>query len=316
MRLNPSSRGALAALFALALPAVAWGGQVRGKVVGPGDDPLPGVTLTLANDVTGSSQDTVSGADGTFFFHNVPDNPYHLRATLDGFADFHADVEVRGAVPVEQTVRLTAQFSGSTTVTAEKENVALETDDSSSHVDIDKSLVRRFAAPVASRAFEAIVLSSPGFSQDENGRYHFQGGHSQQLLVIDGQPIGDQVGITFSNSLNPAIAEGIEIVTGGIPAEYGEKANGVINLTTRSALGHDGFHGDAGVGAASFSTREGSAAAGWGATAPASSWISTPRSPTASSIRCRSTTCTTMATPAACSPATTRSRPPRPTLSG
>src|SRR4029077_2497912 len=163
-----------------------------------------------------------------------------------------------------QTVRLTAQFSGSTTVTAEKENVALETDDSSSHVDIDKSLVRRCAAPVASRAFEAIVLSSPGFSQDENGRYHFQGGHSQQLLVIDGQPIGDQVGITFSNSLNPAIAEGIEIVTGGIPAEYGEKANGVINVTTRSALGHDGFHGDAGVGAASFSTQEGSAAAGWG----------------------------------------------------
>jgi carboxypeptidase family protein len=258
------SRGALAALFALALPAAAWGGQVRGKVLGPGDEPLPGVTLTLANDLTGSSQQTVSGADGGFFFYNVPENPYHLRASLEGFADYHADVEVHGNVPVEHTVRLTARFSGSTTVTAEKENVALETEESSTHTDIDKSLVRRFAAPVASRAFESIVLSSPGFSQDENGRYHFQGGHSQQLLVIDGQPIGDQVGVTFSNSLNPAIAEGIEIVTGGIPAEFGEKANGVINLTTRSALGHAGFHGDAGVGAARFSTLEGSAAAGWG----------------------------------------------------
>lgn len=258
------SRGGLAALLALALPAVLWGGQVRGKVLGPGDDPLPGVTLTLANDLTGSSQQTVSGADGGFFFYNVPENPYHLRASLEGFADYHADLEVHGNVPVEHTVRLTAQFTGSTTVTAEKETVALETGESSTHTDIDKSLVRRFAAPVASRAFESIILSSPGFSQDENGRYHFQGGHSQQLLVIDGQPIGDQVGVTFSNSLNPAIAEGIEIVTGGVPAEYGEKANGVINLTTRSALGHAGFHGDAGVGAARFSTLEGSAAAGWG----------------------------------------------------
>src|SRR4051794_4328058 len=257
-------RGALASLLALALPAAVWGGQVRGKVLGPGDDPLPGVTLTLANDLTGSSQQSVSGADGGFFFYNVPENPYHLRASLEGFADYHADVEVRGTVPVEHTVHLAAQFSGSTTVTAEKENVALETEESSTHTDIDKSLVRRFAAPVASRAFESIVLSAPGFSQDENGRYHFQGGHSQQLLVIDGQPIGDQVGVTFSNSLNPAIAEGISIVTGGIPAEYGEKANGVINLTTRSALGHAGFHGDAGVGAARFSTLEGSAAAGWG----------------------------------------------------
>jgi hypothetical protein len=258
------SRGMVAALFLWLLPAAVWGGQVRGKVLGPGDEPLPGVTLTLANDLTGSSQQAVSGSDGGFFFYNVPENPYHLRASLEGFADYHADVEVRGSVPVERTVRLTAQFTGSTTVTAEKENVALETGESSTHTDIDKSLVRRFAAPVASRAFESIVLSSPGFSQDENGRYHFQGGHSQQLLVIDGQPIGDQVGITFSNSLNPAIAEGIEIVTGGIPAEYGEKANGVINLTTRSALGHPGFHGDVGVGAARFSTLEGSVAAGWG----------------------------------------------------
>ena len=83
------------------------------------------------------------------------------------------------------------------------------------------------------------MTSTPGFSQDENGRYHFQGGHSQQLLVIDGQPIGDQIGITFSNSLDPGVAEGIEIITGGIPAEYGEKANGVINLTTRSGLGYE-----------------------------------------------------------------------------
>jgi hypothetical protein len=256
------------ALIVLALmltfPAAVRAGQIRGKVVDPAGAVLPGVTVTLDNDLSGSSQQTVSGADGSFIFYNVPNNPYHLRATLDGFADFHADVDVRGSVPLEQKVELTPAFSGSTTVIAEKENVALETDDSSSHVDIDKSLIRRFAAPVASRAFEAVVLSAPGFSQDENGRYHFQGGHSQQLLVIDGQPIGDQVGITFSNSLNPAIAEGIEIVVGGIPAEYGEKANGVINLTTRSALGHNGFHGDVGVGAARYSTLEGSAAAGWG----------------------------------------------------
>lgn len=251
-------------LFVFALPITAWAGQIRGKVVDPAGAALPGATVTLGNDLSGSSQQTVSGADGSFIFYNVPNNPYHLRASLDGFADFHADVDVRGSVPLDQKVELTPTFSGSTTVTAEKENVELETDDSSSHTDIDKSLVRRFAAPVASRAFEAIVLSAPGFSQDENGRYHFQGGHSQQLLVIDGQPIGDQIGVSFSNSLNPAIAEGIEIVTGGVPAEYGEKAFGVINLTTRSALGHNGFHGDVGAGAARFSTLEGAVAAGWG----------------------------------------------------
>ena len=252
------------ALTLFFVTGTAWAGQVRGRVLGPDHQPLPGVTVTLSNDLLGSSQETTSAADGSYRFTNVPDNPYHLRAELDGFRAVDLNVDVRGNIPIERELELSPAFSESTTVTAEKEAVALEKDDSSTHTDIDRSLVRRFPAAVASRAFEAIVLSAPGFSQDENGRYHFQGGHSQQLLVIDGQPIGDQIGVTFSNSLNPAIAEGIEIITGGTPAEYGEKANGVINLTTRSALGHPGFHGDITAGGARYSTFESALAAGWG----------------------------------------------------
>ncbi|HEX3528660.1 MAG TPA: TonB-dependent receptor [Thermoanaerobaculia bacterium] len=251
-------------LFGLLCAPAAFAGQVRGHVVGPDGKPLPGATVTLSNDLVGYSQTTVAAADGAFRFLNVPDNPYHLLASLDQFRDVHVDVDVRGSIPVDRTLTLLAAFGETTTVTAEKEAVALETDDSSSHVDIDKSLIQRMPAAAASRAFEQIVLSAPGFSQDENGRYHFQGGHSQQLLVIDGQPIGDQIGVTFSNSLDPAISQEIEIVVGGIPAEYGEKANGVINLTTRSALGQNGWKGDVGVGAARFSTQEGSVAVGHG----------------------------------------------------
>jgi outer membrane cobalamin receptor len=55
-----------------------------------------------------------------------------------------------------------------------------------------------------------------------------------------------------------------EIITGGIPAEYGEKANGVINLTTRSGLGTNGTKGELSLGAASFKTASGSASAGGG----------------------------------------------------
>ena len=174
-------------------------------------------------------------------------------------------MDVRGAAPLVHDITLNlAEVKASTTVEAEKEPVELETDDPSTHIDIDKSLIRRSAAAMPGRAFESIVTSTPGFSQDENGRYHFQGGHSQQLLVIDGQPIGDQIGITFSNSLDPGVAENLTIITGGIPAEYGEKANGVINLTTRSGLGTNGVKGDVSVGGARFNTASGSASAGGG----------------------------------------------------
>ena len=258
----------LATLFAparTASAATATGGQIRGHVLGPDGKPLPGVTVVLTNDLTGYRQQVTTGLDGGYLLYNVPANPYHLTTSVQGFTPSHADVDVRGAAPVVHNITLSlAEVQASATVAAEKEPVALETDDPSTHTDIDKSLIRLTAAAMPGRAFESIVTSTPGFSQDENGRYHFQGGHSQQLLVIDGQPIGDQIGITFSNSLDPGVAENLTIITGGIPAEFGEKANGVINLTTRSGLGTDGTKGELSLGAASFKTASGSASAGGG----------------------------------------------------
>ncbi len=245
--------------------ASATGVQLRGHVIGPDGKPLPGVAVVLANDLTGYRQQATTGPDGGYLLYNVPANPYHLTAGAQGFTPFHADVDVRGAAPLVRDITLNlAEVKASTIVEAEKEPVELETDDPSTHIDIDKSLIRRSPAAMPGRAFESIVTSTPGFSQDENGRYHFQGGHSQQLLVIDGQPIGDQVGITFSNSLDPGVAENVTIITGGIPAEYGEKANGVINLTTRSGLGPNGVKGEVSAGGARFSTGSASASAGGG----------------------------------------------------
>ena len=244
--------------------AATTAGQIRGHVTGPDGKPLPGATVALTNDLTGYRQAVSSGADGRYLLYNVPANPYHLEITLAGFVPYHDDVDVRGSVPVTRDASLKLGTTAAESVSAEKEPVALESDTSMTHVDIDKSLIRRSAAAMPGRAFESIVTSTPGFSQDENGRYHFQGGHSQQLLVIDGQPIGDQVGITFSNSLDPSVAEGIEIITSGIPAEFGEKANGVINLTTRSGLGTNGVKGDVSVGGARSGTGSASVSAGGG----------------------------------------------------
>ena len=86
--------------------------------------------------------------------------------------------------------------------------------------NVIRSLVRRFPAAVASRAFEQIVLSAPGFSQDENGRYHFQGGHSQQLLVIDGHPIGapeDLLDLLTGDRVGKAAT--LQVLRGGTPIE-------------------------------------------------------------------------------------------------
>ena len=240
-------------------------GTVKGAVLGPDKQGMSGVLVQLRNDITGFKQDVVTSADGTFTFSNIPYNPYELHADVQGFAAAHRAVDVHSPVPVDATLQLNvAGVSESISVTAEPPAAQLETDNSQSHIDIDKSYIAKAPAAVASRAMEQIVTSTPGFAKDENGRFHFQGAHSQSEYVIDGQTISDQTGVTFSNSIDPGIAQGIEIIYGNVPAEFGEKVGAVINLTTKSGLGNGSAKGDAYVGASKFATLEGGASLGGG----------------------------------------------------
>jgi len=245
-----------AVLFPTSLFA-ASAGSVRGKVLGPDNQPLAGVVVQLRNDITGFKQDAATATDGVFNFNNVPYNPYEIHVDVQGFQASHVAVDIHSPVPVDQTITLKVSgVSESISVTAEPPAAQLEIDNSQSHIDIDKSYIAKAPAAVASRAMEQIVTSTPGFAKDENGRFHFQGAHSQSEYVIDGQTISDQTGVTFSNSIDPGIAQGIEIIYGNVPAEFGEKVGAVINLTTKSGLGAGTPKTEVFVGGSKFATTE------------------------------------------------------------
>ena len=208
LRLRLVSAAILAAAC-LGAPSLSYAainaGTVRGTVTEPDGKPLPAVPLVLRNDVTGFRAETRSDSTGAYAFFNVPFNPYVLHVDTQGFQTQHLSVDVHSSAPTEVNVSLTLEsVSEKVEVTGEHSTVVLETDSSQSHIDIDKSFIEHgLLPPIPSRGMEALVIQAPGFRSDENGRYHFQGAHSQQSYVVDGQPISDQIGITFSNSIDP-----------------------------------------------------------------------------------------------------------------
>ena len=66
--------------------SAAASGSIRGRVLGPDGQTMPGVTLQLRNDITGFKADTTSGSDGSYQFFNVPFNPYVLHVDAQSFA--------------------------------------------------------------------------------------------------------------------------------------------------------------------------------------------------------------------------------------
>ncbi len=211
-------------------------GTVTGVVVDPNNAVVPNATVTLANSVTGYTRTANTGTDGAFRFDNVPPNPYELSASATGFTPISQRLEVRSSVPISIKIPLAV---GSTTanVTISSNAGAVIENDPSAHVDVDKSLIDKLPAGDPGSGLSTIVtLSAGGVAADSNGGFHPLGDHFESNMSLDNQPISDQQSKFFSTQIPVNAIQSIEVITGAVPPEFGDKTSLVVNAITRSGL--------------------------------------------------------------------------------
>ncbi|PYT78771.1 MAG: hypothetical protein DMG40_19000 [Acidobacteria bacterium] len=212
-------------------------GTIEGVVKDPSGAVVAGATVEISDPVSGFQRAATTDADGNFKFTNIPFNPYHLIVTAPGFAPFVQDVTVRSGVPVTLQVGLQLGAS-STSVTVEASGGDLIETQPSAHTDVDTGLIEKLPLESQSSSVSSLVtLSSPGVVADSNGLFHAQGDHAESSFSVDGQPITDQQSKVFANQIPLDSIQSLEVVSGGPPAEYGDKTSLVIKVTTKSGLG-------------------------------------------------------------------------------
>jgi len=212
-------------------------GSIEGVVKDPSGSVIPNAKVEISNPVSGFHRQAITEGDGTFRFTNVPFNPYHLSLTVTGFDSYSRDVDVRSTVPTSLQISLKVG-SAETSVTVEAKGEDLIENDPSFHTDVDTSLTDRLPLESQSSSVSSLVtLATPGVVADSNGLFHGLGDHAENSFSVDGQPITDQQSKVFSNQIPLDSIQSIEAVSGGPPAEYGDKTSLVIKVTTRSGLG-------------------------------------------------------------------------------
>ena len=233
-------------------------GSVTGAVLDPSGAVVPNATVEIRNPVSGFTRSTPTDSSGKFSFNNVPFNPYHLSVTVEGFAPYAQDVDVRSSVPL--AVKISLQVAGSTTtVTVESGGGLLETDPSA-HTDVDRALFDKLPLESQSSSVSSLVtLASPGVVADSNGLFHGLGDHAENSFSVDGQPITDQQSKVFSNQIPVDSIQSLEVISGAPPAEFGDKTSLVIKVTTRSGLGQKQPTGSVTTSYGSFGTVTGGA---------------------------------------------------------
>src|SRR2546426_5256751 len=256
-RKSLSAAFVLIIFLALGVGAHAQSGSstsITGTVVDPSGAVVTNATVEVRNPVSGFSRSTVTDAAGKFVVPNVPFNPYHLTVTGQGFAPYSGDVDVRSTVPVNLNIALKVGGSAES-VTVEANGGDLIETTSTFHTDVDRDLFDKLPLESQSSSLSSLVtLSSPGIAADSNGLFHGMGDHAENSFMVDGQPITDQQSKVFSNQIPLDSIQSMEVIAGAPPAEFGEKASLVINVTTRSGQGLTTPHGSVNASYGSFGT--------------------------------------------------------------
>ncbi|MGH7992042.1 MAG: TonB-dependent receptor [Limisphaerales bacterium] len=93
----------------------------------------------------------------------------------------------------------------------------------------------------ANAPFNEVILRAPGVAQDSaaNGDLHVRGEHANLQYRINGVQLPE--GITgFGLELDPRFVESMQLITGSLPAEYGFRTAGVVDIHTRSGAFENG----------------------------------------------------------------------------
>ncbi|MGH9824027.1 MAG: carboxypeptidase regulatory-like domain-containing protein, partial [Blastocatellia bacterium] len=212
-------------------------GSIQGQVVDSSGAAITAAKVTLSNAVTGFQINTETDQSGGFKFFTVPFNEYKISVEAAGFQTVEQGVDLHSSVPAQVTITLkVAAINEQVSVTAEQTN-QVDSDQTSSDTALNTSMVGKLIGPAQAKGgLEKLVQSAPGIVVDDNSRIHARGSEANVSTVVNGIPITDNMSAIFSTSIDPKSASQVEVLTGGIPAEFGDKLGAVVNLTTKSGL--------------------------------------------------------------------------------
>jgi outer membrane receptor for ferrienterochelin and colicins len=80
-----------------------------------------------------------------------------------------------------------------------------------------------------------VLLQAPEVAQDSFGQFHIRGEHNGLQYRLNGVILPEGISV-FGQSLDPRFIASMSLVTGALPAEYGLRTAGIIDITTKSGI--------------------------------------------------------------------------------
>ncbi len=247
---NPIIKSAvLFLLCATALLAQSNRGELHLHVTDPSGGGVKATVQIVSQ--ANSYRNTLQTSDqGALDVQRLPYGIYQLQVTQSGFAATSESLEIRSSIPAERTIQLKLS-SVNESVTVNAGSTLVDPDQAGSVSQIGTQEIQDRVGSVPGRSIQDLVNSQPGWLYEGNAVLHPRGSEYQTQFVIDGIPLTDNRSPSFGPEIEADDVQSASIYTAGIPAEYGRKMGGVVELNTAQDS-QPGFHGEVVLSGGSF----------------------------------------------------------------
>lgn len=240
-------------ILLLALPLLAQSntGELRLKVADPHGLGVQAI-VALSSDAAQLRRSFNTDDSGMLTARNLPFGLYQLKVESEGFSTFNGPIEIRSALPAEYLVKLSIAAT-STAVNVSAEGTLLDPSRTASSNRIDLQTITARDTSLPGRSLPDLVNSQPGWVYEGSAVLHPRGSEYQVQFVVDGVPLTDSRSPSSGPEIEADDVDALTIYTAGIPAEYGRKMGGIVEVDTTKD-DRRGLHGTAVISGGSFGT--------------------------------------------------------------
>ena len=235
--------------WALPLFCQSNSGELRLKVTDPSGLGVKAI-IRVTSEANRYRNALTTSDQGSLDVERLPYGIYRLEVEQPGFAVVSESVEIRSSLPTDYKIQLKLPtVNQSVAVTAA--NTLIDPDQAGSVSQIGSDLIQNRLSSLPGRSLQDLVNSQPGWLYEGNAVLHPRGSEYQTQFVVDGIPLTDNRSPSFGPEIEADDVQSMSIYTAGIPAEYGRKMGGVVELNTLQDS-QAGFHGQVVLSGGSF----------------------------------------------------------------
>ncbi|MEI6312080.1 MAG: carboxypeptidase-like regulatory domain-containing protein [Bacteroidota bacterium] len=209
-------------------------GGVKGFILNDKNaEPLPFATVLLAGTTNGS----VTDVNGFFNIVNAQPGSYKLVVKYIGYTSDTSDITIVAGVTQNIKIKLKEEESFLTEIKIDAKRQERKTQTQVSTISFNTKTIDKIPTIGGEPELAQFLQIIPGivFTGDQGGQMYVRGGSAiNTLFLLDGMPVYNPFhSIGLYSVYETEIIKNVDVLTGGFPAEYGNRTSAVIDVTTR-----------------------------------------------------------------------------------